>query len=151
MTEIDWKAELRKYEREFDGLPPEPTAAELRDRRLAEDRAERRREEINGAAGAWLRLCLVIALAGAIRFWPYPRVCGMGLDVFLAAEGAVVLGGVWVAISAWRRRAAWAHALAIVVLLWGAGLISAELLPRVGYAKPDPARPASWACPATRP
>jgi len=44
MGEINWLTELRKIEREFDGLPPEPTPMELRARRAAEQRAERLRE-----------------------------------------------------------------------------------------------------------
>ena len=45
MGEINWLTELRKIEREFDGLPPEPTPTELRARRAAEQRAERLRRE----------------------------------------------------------------------------------------------------------
>ena len=36
MSEIDWNVELRKIEREYDGLPPEPSANALRARRAAE-------------------------------------------------------------------------------------------------------------------
>jgi hypothetical protein len=146
MSEIDWKTELRKVEREFQGLPPEPTADEVREWRLAEEQEQRRRDELNGAAAAWTRLLLVVALTGALYFWPYARGCGAGLFGYLGAEGAVVIGGVWVAVYSWRRRTARAHATAFVLVLCGATLLAAEILPRVGYAKPDPARPASWTC-----
>jgi len=48
MGEINWLTELRKIEREFDGLPPEPTPMELRARRAAEQarrEASRRRPD----------------------------------------------------------------------------------------------------------
>ena len=146
MTEIDWKTELRKYEREFVGLPPEPTAAELRERRLAEARERRRHDEINDRAGAWLRLILVLTLAGALTVWPYARACGAGLYGFLGAECAVMAGGLWVAVHAWCRRVASGHALGFAVLLVGVAMVGLEVLPRVGYARPDPDRPVQWAC-----
>lgn len=147
MSEIDWNTELRKVERQFQGLPPEPTAEELREWRLAEEREQRRKDEVNGAAAAWTRLFLVIALVGALPFWPYARACGAGLYGFMGAEAAVILGGLWVTRYSWRRRAPWAHMTAFAMVLAGSALLAAEVLPRVGYANPDPARPAGWACP----
>jgi hypothetical protein len=146
MTEIDWTTELRKVEREFAGLPPEPTAAEVREWRLEEERERRRRDEVNGAAGAWTRLMLVIALAGGLYFWPYARGCGVGLYAYLSAESAVVIGGMWVGIYSWRRRTPRAHATAFAMVVWGGAMLAMEVLPRVGYTPPDPAKPASWAC-----
>ena len=146
MTQIDWNSELRKVEREFEGLPPEPTSEELRTWRLTEEREQRRRDAVNGAMGAWTRLLLVIALAGGLYFWPYARACGVGLYGYVGAEGAVILGGMWVAIYSWRRRAARAHATAFVLVLAGMALVGLEVLPRVGYARSDPARSAGWAC-----
>jgi hypothetical protein len=146
MTHIDWKTELRKVEREFEGLPPEPTAEDLRSWRLAEEREQRRRDEVNGAVGAWTRLFLVISLTAGLYFWPYPRACGAGLGAFLGAESAVVVGGLWVLVYSWRRRAARAHAAAFALALVGVALISLEMLPRTGYAVPDPTRPAQLAC-----
>ena len=146
MTQIDWNSELRKVEREFEGLPPEPTSEELREWRLTEEREQRRRDAVNGAMGAWTRLLLVIALAGGLYFWPYARACGAGLYGYVGAEGAVILGGMWVAIYSWRRRAARAHATAFVLVLAGMALVGLEVLPRVGYARSDPARSAGWAC-----
>ena len=100
------------------------------------------------AAAAWTRLCLVIALAAALYFWPYAKRCGAGLYGYLGAESAVVIGGAWVAIYAWRRRTPWAHVTAVGMLLVGAALLAAEALPRIGYANPDPTRPVEWSCPA---
>ena len=146
MTDIDWKSELRKAERQFDGLPPEPTAEELRRWRLEAEREQRRRDEVNGAVGAWTRLCLVIALTAALYFWPYARTCGAGLYGLLGAELAVVLGGAWVAIYAWRRRTGRAHVAACVLALVGISLIAVEMLPRIGYARPDRSRPSRMSC-----
>ena len=47
-----------------------------------------------------------------------------------AASGA----SVWT----WRHRAARAHVLSLLLVLWGLVLGAIEVLPRVGYAKPDP-------------
>ena len=146
MTEIDWKSELRKVERQFEGLPPEPTAEQLRSWRLEAEREQRRRDELNGAAGAWTRLSLVIALTSGLYFWPYARTCGAGLYGLLGAELAVVIGGLWVAIYAWRRRTARAHGVALALALVGASLIAVEMLPRIGYARPDASRPSRMSC-----
>lgn len=145
---IDWKSQLRKTEREFSGLPPEPTAEDIRHWRIAEEREQRRRSALNGAVGAWTRLLLVIALAAALSFWPYARSCGAGLYGFVGAEGAVVVGGVWVAIYSWYRHAARAHAAAVAMVLVGLALVALEVLPRIGYAKLDPTRPAALRCAA---
>ena len=146
MSEIDWKTELRKTEREFSGLPPEPTAEDIRLWRIQEEAEQRRRSALNGAVGAWTRLLLVIALAAGLSFWPYARACGAGLYGFLAAECAVVIGGAWVAAYSWRRRAGRAHMASFVMLLVGIGMLALEVLPRVGYAKANPLQPPTWAC-----
>ncbi len=145
-SEINWNTELRKVERELAGLPPEPSADQVRAWRLEDQQEQRRRDAVNGAVGAWTRLFLVIALAGGLYFWPYARACGPGLYGFLGAEAAVIVGGAWVAVYSWNRRAARAHSAAFVVLLAGLALLALEVLPRVGYARPDPARSPRWAC-----
>lgn len=146
MSEIDWKTELRKTEREFSGLPPEPTAEDIRLWRIQEEAEQRRRASLNSAVGAWTRLLLVVALAAGLSFWPYARACGLGLYGFLGAECAVVIGGAWVAVYSWRRRAGRAHIASFVMLLVGIGMLGLEVLPRVGYAKTNPLQPAAWAC-----
>ena len=146
MSQVDWNAELRKIEREFDGLPPEPTPAELRARRAAEQRAEERRKERAVRLGVRVRLVLVVVLAGAIGFWPYRRDCGIGLLAFVGAEGMVVAGGVWLMVCTWKARMAKTHALALLLLLSGLMLIGHQVLPRTGYAKADPADRMPWWC-----
>lgn len=148
MSEIDWNVELRKVERAFDGLPPEPTPEERRAQRAAEQQARQRREESAAVVGAWARLLLVTALVGALYSWPYPRVCGAGLFAYLGAESLVVVGGLWVAACTWRTRMAKTHILALTMVLLGLGLLQVEVLPRIGYAKVDDANPPQWSCAA---
>jgi len=38
-------------------------------------------------------------------------------------------------VSSWHRRRGLAHIIALLVTLWGLGLVMIEVLPRVGYAK----------------
>lgn len=147
MSEVDWNTELRKIEREFDGLPPEPSPAELRAKRAAERRAEERRRERAAKLGVQARLGLVVVLAAAIVFWPYRRECGVGLFAYMGAEGMVVAGGLWLMVCTWRSRMAKTHGVALGMILWGLMLIGHQILPRVGYAKSDPGKPPQWMCP----
>jgi hypothetical protein len=89
------------------------------------------------AAGltTWMRVGLGVVLALAMPFWPYGRGCGIGLAAYLAAAIVVVLAGIWGAVSSWRRHRGLAHIVALLVTLWGLGLVMTEVLPRVGYAK----------------
>src|SRR5688572_1965577 len=79
MTGIDWATERKKIEREYDGLPPEPTPAALNRKRAEERREQERLHDAALRIGAWTRALLVISLATAINFWPYFRDCGVGL------------------------------------------------------------------------
>ena len=81
--------------------------------------------------------------------WPYPSRCGPGLAAYLAAVAVVIGSGVWSAVWTWRHRASKAHTLSLLLILWGLVLGSMEVLPRVGYAKPDLGHPANWSCPAS--
>lgn len=122
---------------------PRPNA----DRRIfsAEDSTER--SERNQRLWVWARLTVVAILGGAVLAWPYTRSCGLGLSTYLAATGMVSIGGLWVVACTWSQRMARAHALAMLVTLWGVGLIAVEVLPRVGYARIS--QPVSWFCGAT--
>jgi len=146
MDEIDWNTELRKIEREFDGLPPEPTPTQVRARRAADQRAERLRRERATLLGVLARLLPVVALAGAIVLWPYRRDCGAGLFAYMGAEGVIVVGGLWLVTCTWRARMAKSHGAALILILWGLMLIGHQLLPRIGYAKTDASNPARWWC-----
>jgi hypothetical protein len=145
MSSIDWKTELRKIEREFDGLPPEPTAAELRAHRVLNQEPA---DEIT-PFGVWARLLFVAALAAALPFWPYARYCGTGLFGYMGAGAMIAVGGLWVSVGSWRCRTAFAHFLSILLIILGIGVVGHQILPRVGYARTDPANPPQWWCPST--
>jgi hypothetical protein len=78
--------------------------------------------------------------------WPYDVRCGVGLFGYLAAVIVVVTSGVWSSVWTWRHRASRAHTLSLLIVLWGLVLGSVEVLPRIGYAKPDVRHPATWTC-----
>ena len=147
MSQVDWNAELRKIEREFDGLPPEPSAAQVKAKRAAERREEERRQERVAKRGVSARVALVIVLAAAIIFWPYRRECGVGLFTYMGAEAMVIAGGLWLMVCTWRQRMPKTHGVALVMLLWGLMLVGHQVLPRVGYAKST--KPSRWVCTAS--
>jgi hypothetical protein len=139
---IDWKSELPKLEREFDGLPPIPTAAL---RRTHNGETAQANADVT-PLGVWARLALVAILAGALPFWPYARACGIGLFQFMGAGAMVTIGGLWVAVASWRCRTGFAHSLALLFLIAGLGLAALQVLPRIGYARTDPLNPPQWWC-----
>jgi hypothetical protein len=98
--------------------------------------------------GVYARLTISVALGIGMVIWPYPSRCGAGLAAYLAAVAVVVGSGVWSAVWTWRHRASRAHALSLLLILWGLILGSMEVLPRLGYAKPDLRHPTDWSCPA---
>jgi|SRR5919198_4907052 hypothetical protein len=146
LSEINWAVELRKIEREFDGLPPEPTEAELRHKRDARRREQERQDAREAAGGVYLRLGLAVALGVAIDFWPYQATCGFSLFGYLSAVAAVIVGGLWTSFSTWQHRMVRSHLVAMALILWGLVLGAAQVLPRVGYAKPDATHAAAWGC-----
>jgi hypothetical protein len=146
----DWDAQLKKIDKQLESMsdsaliPAAPKTAPAAARaEVATERATTR------TWGAFLRLALATALGVGILFWPYPTRCGVGLAGYLVAVTAIVAGGVWSSVWTWRHRTARAHVLSLLLILWGMVLGATELLPRVGYAKPDPARPTGWTCSAT--
>jgi hypothetical protein len=97
--------------------------------------------------GVYARLTLSVAVGVAMLLWPYPARCGIGLAGYLAAVGVVLTSGIWSSVWTWRHRAPRAHTLSLLLILWGLLLGSIEVLPRVGYGKPDLNHPAAWTCP----
>jgi hypothetical protein len=143
----DWDAELKKIDKQLESMsdsaliPTAPKSAPAAAR--AEVQAER------AATRSWpafLRLALATALGVGILFWPYPSRCGAGLAGYLAAVAVVTVGGLWSSVWTWRHRTARAHALSLLLVLWGLVLAAVEVLPRAGYAKPDPTRREGWGC-----
>lgn len=98
------------------------------------------------ALGVYARLGLAVALGVGIVFWPYAARCGLGLAAYLGAVLALVVGSSWSAIWTWRHRAARAHTLSLILVLWGLILAGIEVLPRTGYAIPTASHPAVWSC-----
>ncbi|MGH7635754.1 MAG: hypothetical protein ACRENC_18655, partial [Gemmatimonadaceae bacterium] len=96
--------------------------------------------------GVLARLVLAVGLGVAIMFWPYSTKCGLGLFGYLAASLMIIVAGGWSAVWTWRHRSASGHVLSLLLILWGALLAAQQVLPRVGYAKPDIAHPAIWMC-----
>ena len=92
----------------------------------------------------WVRLALGLSLGAAMTQWPYTHGCGLPLFVYLGAVLAVLVAGAWSLVSSWKTRSAFAHFLAIALIIWGGVLAAREVLPRIGYAK----QAAEWICAA---
>ena len=75
-----------------------------------------------------------------------PARCGVGLFAYLFAAVMVIVAGVWSSIWTWRHRTAQGHVLALLLIVWGVVLGATEVLPRVGYAKPNPGQTTTWMC-----
>ena len=142
----NWNVELKKLEREFGGLPPEPTQAELNARRASERRARELKDAINARIGAAIRCVLVLALAVALYYWPYARSCGAGLLLYIGAQVVFAAGALWVTAYTWRHRLTKTHALAIAMFVGALGMLSAQVLPRVAWGRVAPAYQARWSC-----
>ena len=145
VNEIDWNSELRKIEREYDGLPPERTRTQIRLQKLQEITAKQRFEERLALVGIWARLVLVGALALGLFWWPYAHGCGFPLAAFLVSELMVIVGGLSLAVRTWRDQHVWpfiASAL-FIVIAWT--VIALHTLPRLGYS-PVPTTSAGWRC-----
>jgi hypothetical protein len=151
----DWDKELAEIDKAIARMParpaspgdvpaPSPGAGQpgIPERSPAASRAARPPATPRETTTTWLRVVLAVLLAGALPFWPYARGCGLGLYLYLAAAAVAVTAGLWAASSTWQRRRARAHVIALLVILWGLGLIAHEVLPRVGYAK----HLARWTC-----
>jgi len=144
LTHIDWSVELRKIEREFDGLPPEPTPSELRQRRETERQEQEERK--SGAFGVYVRLSLVLSLCLGMFSWPYDVSCGGSVLGYMSAVATVIVGGFWTSLSTWRHRMPRSHFVSLLVVMCGLTLAAAQVLPRVGYAAPSPDRATTWRC-----
>lgn len=164
MAERDWSKELAKIDKQLEGISDEelaPKPVPVPDERGRSPEAPGRpggrgmpatpEGPAHGAGGmrafgAFARLTLSVMLGVGILLWPYEARCGVGLAAYLAAVAVVAVSGGWSAVWTWRHRAARAHVLSLLILLWGLVLGSMEVLPRVGYAKVDLRHPAGWMC-----
>ena len=162
MADRDWDKELAKVDRQLASLSDESLLPETKGKSgppgkgaraggtaaLSADTGDVR---VGTPWGMYARLTLSVALGVGIVMWPYQSRCGFGLAGYLAAVAVVITSGVWSSIWTFRHRASRSHTLSLLIVLWGLILGAIEVLPRVGYAKPDPQHPAAWTCPAPIP
>jgi hypothetical protein len=86
----------------------------------------------------WMRVGLSLALGVGMLAWPSPHSCGWGLVWYLIGATVVTVGGVWSALTSWKRRLGIAHTLSIILIVWGLALAGRQLLPRVYGKTPVP-------------
>jgi len=139
----DWDKELAAIDKAISRSPAQPVGAAVPAARPGGTAVAAAPVSRRAALATWLRVILGLTLAGAMTQWPYVHDCGVNLFLYLGAAGVVVVAGIWSAISSWYRRLGWAHALSLLVVLWGGYLSLSEVLPRIGYAK----HIAYWTCP----
>jgi hypothetical protein len=143
----NWEKELAKIDKQLESMADEtllPTTAAATPEAKAQVRAQQSRTR---TLGVLARLTLSVALGVGMLLWPYDARCGFGLAAYLAAVGVLIGSGVWSAIWSWRHRSPRAHILSLLIALWGLTLGAVEILPRSGYARPDPGPPLTWLCP----
>jgi hypothetical protein len=155
VAEKDWSKELAKVDKQLASLSDDallgsatPAAPDPKGGAAAPTRAAAPAGATAATTnfGVYARLTLSVALGVAMVLWPYQARCGAGLAAYLAAVGVVIGSGIWSAVWTWRHRAGRAHSLSLLLILWGLVLGSMEVLPRIGYAKPDARHPATWGC-----
>jgi hypothetical protein len=138
----DWEKELAKIDKQLESVsdaqlfPEKKSASPAQQAQVASDRAT------TPSWPAIVRLALSVALGVGILFWPYANRCGIGLAGYLAVVTAVATSGLWSAVWTWRHRTGRAHALSILLIVWGLVLGATEVLPRIGYAK----QALPWSC-----
>lgn len=162
MADRDWDKELAKIDKQLGSLSDEqllgptpvqiPAAPKGSAPKAAKSKPASAPIESGGdrpttkSWAVYARLTISVALGVGMVLWPYPSRCGPWLGAYLAAVAVVIISGIWSAIWTWRHRSSHAHTLSLLLILWGLVLGSLEVLPRIGYAKPDARHPAVWAC-----
>lgn len=144
MASDKWDKELAKIDRQLESISDEALLPTKNAPTPAAKTAAREAQRTTSTFGVMFRLVLAVALGVSILFWPYDARCGIGLAGYLGAVTAIVGAGIWTSFWSWRHRAAKAHVLSLLIVLWGGVLAAMEVLPRVGYAK-DVAR-VEWMC-----
>lgn len=152
MTDRDWDAEMRKIDEQMARAAKQPAATPPSSASAAPVARPSASTAPIGSSppttnfGVYARLTLAVAVGVGIIFWPYAARCGLGLLGYLAAVSMVIVSGVWSAVWTWRHRAARAHLLSLLLVLWGLVVAGIDVLPRIGYAQPTTAHPAGWSC-----
>ena len=152
MPERDWTKELAKIDKQLESISdealfPAKSAGPAKNPKTAAAKAENlEKQRTTSTLGVFVRLLLSVALGVGILWWPYDARCGFGLAGYLVAVGVVTASGIWSAVWTWRHRSARGHTVSLLLILWGLVLGSMEVLPRIGYGKPDEMHPATWVC-----
>jgi len=160
----DWEKELAKIDKQLasisdeelkKGPAPAPASAPVAPAKAAVRPGPAPAATVPAATptstvGVVLRVLLGVAIGAGVTYywfwrWPATERCGLPLAGYLSASALAALVGVWSAVWSWRHRAPRAHVLSLLLVSWCAALLGVELLPRVGYAKPDATR-ATWFC-----
>lgn len=142
----NWDDELKKIDRQLESISDEALLPAKNAPTPAAQAQGVARQQATSTFGVFARLLLSVALGVGMVFWPYSARCGVGLFGYLAATGVVMISGAWSALWTWRHRSASGHVLSLLLILWGMVLAAIEVLPRVGYAMPDPNHPTIWMC-----
>ena len=145
MAERDWDSEMRKIDAQIAAMPAQ-SQTPARGPAPGGGAPSAPSKPETSTFGVMARLGLACVLGVAIVFWPYGARCGIGLAGYLGAVTTLVIAGVWSSIWTWKHRAARAHTVSLLLLTWGLVLAAADVLPRVGYAKPSANHPATWVC-----
>lgn len=142
MSERNFDKEMAKIDKQLDSISDQQLFPEKQGATPAQ-KADVATERASTASWpAIVRLALSVALGVGMLFWPYANRCGLGLAGYLVAVTAVSTSGVWSAVWTWRHRTGRAHALSILLIVWGLVLGATEVLPRIGYAK----QTLPWSC-----
>ena len=155
MPDRDWDKELAKVDKQLASLSDEALLTpagtgkkEAGGAAKAQARVSADTGDVGGKTpwGMYARVTLSVALGIGMMLWPYENRCGLGLAGYLSAVVVLITSGVWSSIWTWRHRASRSHTLSLLLVLWGLILGAIEVLPRIGYAKPDAKHPAAWTC-----
>ena len=161
MPDRDWEKELAEIDRRISSTPDEAPATDTAPARVtakAGTPAPRAaapasavapalpRRHWKATAGLLVRVLLTALLLAGVVVWPYETRCGAWLAGYLATIAVTGLAALWSAVAAWRHRAALVHVVSLAMLVAATVYGAIEVLPRVGYAMPDPTHPAMWAC-----
>ena len=142
----DWDKRMAKIDKQLESLSDDQLVGTTKAVTPAERATIEKARAETSSFGVFARLLLSVALGVGIVFWPYGARCGLGLAAYLGAVGVVIASGIWSSVWTFRHRAGRAHALSLLIILWGLVLGSIEVLPRIGYAKPTPGHPTIWSC-----
>lgn len=148
MTSKDWDKEMAKIDSQLKSITDEELAKASTRHAVATQAGKGMTApaKLTRGTAVYARVFLAAALGVGMYFWPYAARCGPGLFGYLGAVTVLTTAGIWTSVWTWRHRAARAHVLSLVIVVWGLVLAAIEVLPRVGYAIPDMRHPATWVC-----